>query len=429
MDKLKTNYVRKDKLSASGVNHVTDTINEIIDETNKQQGTSMEKLTKTFVDGQPFYAADMNTFSETVNDVIDVLEEGESPDKYVPGDVILFDTVENKKIKSSAKAYNAEKYPLTRYIPIGVVAYDIENQEYIIHDAQGNEITSSAPRAAMVSLMQMTRGEESEYGTPETGTLKYEGIVWGGYEIDATGVFTTESGGVIGQDGTIRDYDGGEQVPSDKFSTSPSLDLQRGYYDECNLTEDGMTDFEDTSKWPSPYLADGSINPVYLQRTFTPEGEEEPYLLVLSDIDGAYNTKTLVGLAQSDDWKTGVIANDSATTGYYPAAFCCQRYITPGTTAGDWYLPAEGEMGFFMANFTAIQNGLNKIRRVLLENQTSGSTPVASVAGLNTDGYYWSSSQYISNGAWGVDTGDGDVYYSNKYSSDYVRAFAALPAL
>lgn len=37
MDKLKTNYVRKDKLSASGVNHITSTINEIIDETNKQQ--------------------------------------------------------------------------------------------------------------------------------------------------------------------------------------------------------------------------------------------------------------------------------------------------------------------------------------------------------------------------------------------------------
>lgn len=35
MDKLKSNYVRNDKLSASGVNHITSTINEIIDETNK----------------------------------------------------------------------------------------------------------------------------------------------------------------------------------------------------------------------------------------------------------------------------------------------------------------------------------------------------------------------------------------------------------
>ena len=428
MDKLKTNYVKNDKETSEGINKITSTLNEIIDETNKQYGSSMEKLTKTFVDGQPFYAADMNTFSETVNEVIDVLEEGENPDKYVPGDVILFDTVENKKIKSSAKAYNAEKYPLTRYIPIGVVAYDIENQEYIIHDAQGNEITSSAPRAAMVSLMQMTRGEESEYGTPETGTLKYENIVWGGYGIDATGVFTAENAGYIDSNGNVREL-GSNVMPSDKFATMPSLDLTRGYYPSDDTVANGFPDFDNNGYQPSPYLADGSINPVYLQRTFTPEGEKEPHLLVLSDIDGAYNTKTLVGLAQSDDWKTGVIANDSATTGYYPAAFCCQRYITPGTTAGDWYLPAEGEMGFFIANFTAIQNGLNKIRRVLLENQTSGSTSVASVAGLNTDNDYWSSSQYDSGSAWYVSTNDGSMGVSNKDNSNCVRAFAALPAL
>ena len=92
---------QKNKLSASGVNHVTDTINEIIDETNKQQGTSMEKLTKTFVDGQPFYAADMNTFANTVNEVIDALEGGGDDSKWEIGDVKKrMDKLEIEKKKS-----------------------------------------------------------------------------------------------------------------------------------------------------------------------------------------------------------------------------------------------------------------------------------------------------------------------------------------
>ena len=426
MDKLKTNYVKNDRLSASGVNNVIDTINEITNETNNQYQTNMNPLTKTFTDGQPFYAGDMNTFSSKVNDIIDVLNNGENPDVYVPGDPILYDNVEHTLIKTSVKAYDATKYPLTRYIPVGVVGYNISGQNYIIHDANGNEVTTGAARAAMVSLMQMCRGDnDGEYGTPETGTKKFEYIVWGKPGELVDNIFTAENAGNIDASGNVRSL-GYNIMPSDKFSTMPSLDLKRGYYSNDDTVESGFPDFENNDYQPSPYLANGAMNPVYFQRTFTPEGEDTQ-LLVLSDIDGKYNTKVMIDLAASESisWQTGVIDNDTATTGYFPAAFCCQRYVTPGTQAGDWYLPAEGEMGFFIANFAAIQEGLNKIRKVLLENNSS----VAAVAGLNAGDYYWSSSQYSDNRAWYVDTGDGDVNDNNKDNDNLVRAFALLPAL
>ena len=239
MDKLKTNYAKKDKLSASGVNHVTDTINEIIDETNKQQGTSMEKLTKTFVDGQPFYAADMNKFSETVNDVIDVLEGGGGDDtKWEIGDIVIYDSVDNKKIKSTVKGFSLDKYPESRYTAIGVIAFVMEDGS-----------------ARMVALPAMSTD------TPDTGSVENQSIYWGGFNVNIPGLTNyTRAASINHETGEVIDVAITSHVPStgDQFGGVMSLDGVRVYYDTSSGTF-----------LPSPYNADGTLNSAFTQSALT----------------------------------------------------------------------------------------------------------------------------------------------------------------
>ena len=42
------------------------------------------------------------------------------------------------------------------------------------------------------------------------------------------------------------------------------------------------------------------------------------------------------------------------------------------------------------------------------------------------DGYYWSSSEYNNNYAWGQDFNNGSQYYYNKNNTSYVRAVRDL---
>lgn len=242
MDKLKTNYVRKDKLSASGVNHVTDTINEIIDETNKQQGTSMEKLTKTFVDGQPFYAADMNTFSETVNNVIDALEGGGDDSKWEIGDVVIYDNVDNKKIKSTVKGFSLEKYPESRYTAIGIIAFVM---------ADGS--------ARMVALPNMSCNTPDE-GTSETGSGSSAGLYWGYNNLDISGLTDYSKAATIDHEtGEVIGAATSSYVPStgDQFGGKMSLDGLRVYYENNG------------NFLPSPYNADGTLNSAFTQSSIT----------------------------------------------------------------------------------------------------------------------------------------------------------------
>lgn len=111
---------------------------------------------------------------------------------------------------------------------------------------------------------------------------------------------------------------------------------------------------------PSPYLEDGSRNPFYykVDSPSTPEN-------ALSDFAGKANTELLISLATAqEDWKTATSITNQNEAGYSPAACACWRYHTPGTSQGDWYLPACGELGYFASRFDMINMTLLEIARI-----------------------------------------------------------------
>ncbi len=141
---------------------------------------------------------------------------------------------------------------------------------------------------------------------------------------------------------------------------------------------------------PSPYLEDGSLNSDYINTVKVPNN-------ALSDFNGKYNTSVLVGLGTA-----------------YTAANACHQYGTTALPAGNWYLPAMGELGYIISRY-------NEINTALVALKGYGGTELY---GQRT---YWSSTEYSDFGALAVETFVGDVKYMYKYSEYYVRAFASVP--
>ena len=82
-------------------------------------------------------------------------------------------------------------------------------------------------------------------------------------------------------------------------------------------------------------------------------------------------------------------------------------------------MPACGELGYILPNFSVNNVALNKIKSLYGSNVA---------VQLVSDNYYWSSSEDRSSSARYVDTFYGDVLSYYKGGGYYVRAFCALPA-
>ena len=137
-------------------------------------------------------------------------------------------------------------------------------------------------------------------------------------------------------------------------------------------------------------------------------------LNALADFNGVENTEILIGLASGQTgWETSETITNSYSGGCFPAACCCWRYSTEGTSQGDWYLPACGELGYVCARRGAINAALTYV----IENELvmfCSTVPTYD---------FWSSIEYSTNDARGVSMSNGSVYYNFKYSLNYVRGF------
>ena len=215
-------------------------------------------------------------------------------------------------------------------------------------------------RARIVSLMPV-----DENGNQSSSHIVME---WGPNDTDTSltnynSVPTTDNAG-----STSSGSGGYGYLPSDSFTGATSFVDPKAKY---KIT---------TKLIPSPYLGDAP-NPEYYK---TISGNN-----VLSDFIGLSNTQTLVGLG------TG-----------YTAANAAYKY-NDGASNLQWYLPAMGELGYIMPRFKEINNTIT----------TLGGVAIASNA-------FWSSSEYSSNGAYGLGPNNGEVSYSYKDDYYYVRPFS-----
>jgi hypothetical protein len=165
---------------------------------------------------------------------------------------------------------------------------------------------------------------------------------------------------------------------------------------------------------PSPFKGSAPFSGETLE-------QNEAYVLkgtATADFNGKKNTDIITALALTQSgWTTDSAITNSYGSGYYPAACCCRRFHTTGTNAGDWYLPACGELGYIIPKFAT----LNKILSAINTAYGSGTA-----FALTTDGNYWSSSEYSATNARSVNTSNGNVYYDGKHGSGSVRAFLAV---
>ena len=306
-----------------------------------------------------------------------------------------------------------------QYVPIGIVVIPKSHTQVILPDGD--------PRKGCNIIMSL---KPMDCNTTEEGGTSEQGIIWGDYSKDITELTnynvincysdTTQNSGTL-------TTNGGAYLPSDKFTKMPSNVCPSIKYNYDPITTVKLS--------PSPYkIVDGEWLPNEDYYTKKISGNN-----ALSDFEGPKNTKIITDNVTVKNWKSVIPIANSTSSGNYPAACCCARFKTVGTNSfvdmlnrntGDdtkeywkqnkvWYMPACGELGYILPNFSVNNVALNKIKSLY------GSSVAVQ---LVSDHYYWSSSEDSSSSARYVDTRDGDVLSYYKGGGYYVRAFCALPA-
>ena len=303
-----------------------------------------------------------------------------------------------------------------QYVPIGIVVIPKSHTQIILPDGD--------PRKGCNIVMSL---KPMDYNTPDEGGTSEQGIYWGSINIAALTKYnvvncyndTTQSGEVTT---SIYTY-----LPSDKFTKMPSnvCPSIKYYYDSSTTNKLS----------PSPYkVVDGEWLP---NEDYYTKGVSSKN--ALSDFEGPKNTKIITDNVTVENWKSVIPIANSYSVGNYPAACCCARFKTIGTNSfvdmlnrntGDdtkeywkqnkvWYMPACGELGYILPNFSVNNVALNNIKRLY------GSSVAVQ---LNSGNRYWSSSEDGRMMARGVGTDSGKVYSNDMGINAYIRAFCALPA-
>lgn len=263
---------------------------------------------------------------------------------------------------------------IPNYTPIGVEVIPAE------HDVYGTG------QAGVMGLAAM------QYSAPDVGGSGGQNLYWGGYGTDTS---LPNFNMVNGDDGIAGEWG---YLPSDRFNGATS--------------SDGVSKYDPaySAHTPSPYNSDGSRNEAYYTTAYSTAN-------ALSDFDGAGNTKVLTDLATGQsDWKTSSTITNNSGAGYYPAACCCWRFHTPGTSQGQWYLPACGEFGYVINRLNAINETINKVLSVYS----------VTAAVVETNRGYWSSSESDANYIRRLYTYGGGINDKGKDSKLHARAFLRI---
>lgn len=297
----------------------------------------------------------------------------------VAADVLMYDKEWDRKFILKGDT-DFSKFPGEKFVPLGVVVVPGTHNVY----GDGS--------CGVMSLKPMN------CDAPSTGGTFEQSMHWGAYGTSISGLPDLDhvpTGNT--SDGTPTSESSYCYLPSDKFGSAQCLHDTDAFYYTNSSSNFG----------PSPYLTDGSRNPGYYQ-TSSPSSSSN----ALADFDGIGNTEKIIAQRGTKDYNSWTPDNTTETD--YPAASCCDMFHTEGTSQGDWYLPACGELGYIMPPFNKINDAIGKMR-----------TAYGSSVGveLDTNDYYWSSTESSSNYARYVHTPNGTVNGIYKYSNFCVRAW------
>ena len=284
-------------------------------------------------------------------------------------DICLVDNSTLAKYIVDADKYDIDLFPAEQYTPIGIVVVPAS------HTDDGT--------ARVMSLAAMNPS------TPDSGSTEGHPIIyWGGYGYDISTLkncqysprIKTSLSGDFNDTQSIIDWTGSSYFLSSDYYFGTAYEGPTNPYDTA-------TCYSTDSNWccPSPYLNDGSKNELYSQ-VYDSGGVGN----IAEEMDGRVNTKNILDVDNSNStaWQTAATISYSHSNQYiHPAAQCCWRYHTVGTTQGDWYLPASGELGYLMARWKAIDESIQKVI-------SSGFQALV----LPDNGSFWSSTEDSSDG-------------------------------
>ena len=329
-----------------------------------------------------------------------------------PGTIVMVKTATpTEKIFVPYESYDKATY--SAYTPIGVVVMPFSH--------------TPDDTVRVMSLKNMDCTHPDNGSTATGGNIGTISMYWGGYGTD-TGLPNLDivpnidpndqKNGTIGSTAWAR-------IPSNyvKGSTFDGgvdsvLDIGTKYYEGTESGRYGI----------SPYV-------IYDWKSTKCLDVIDKSRNAMRDYDGSGNTATILTLddAHSSAWRTAsTIENNSGSTNVHAPAQCCWRYSTLGTTQGQWYLPACGELAYLPARYADINEALT---RLMAADSTQAvrlwrDDPSVHDSGNSVYGrWLWSSTEYSSINARNVGVNNGDVTSLNKnYSTtnNRVRAFAAL---
>ena len=311
--------------------------------------------------------------------------EGIPSTEAIVGDVCMYGINEGKLI--IVNDWDASKYPIDKYPPIGVVVVPGSHGHY------------SDGKCAIMSLNHMN------CNTPQTGANSPQDMYWGVNGTDIASLPNLNQVPYVGSNGNL----GASVIGQTNYAYLPS---DHSSFNKAANPYDNKTKYyyNDSDKYiPSPYNNDGTFNPNY-SLTISPSSTAN----CLADFDGYNNTKKILEVRGSKDYQSWKPTSNNQSD--YPAASCCDMYSTYGTNQGEWYLPSAGELGYAVVRPQAINDTISKL--------ISAGVTNASTVSLYA---YWSSSEHSSDYARYVLFDNG--YVGNYFTKDhyhYVRAFLLM---
>lgn len=258
--------------------------------------------------------------------------EGIPSNEAVVGDICMYGIYEGKLI--IVNDWDSSKYPIDKYPPIGVVVVPGSHGHY------------EGGKCAIMSLNYMSCDTPTTGGKPQLMRIGDELVL---SEINGNKQYNVYTNGNNNEvTNKVTGYsDSNVYLPSDKSTFTA---VTNPYDKGTNYSRN----YSYTKYAPSPYNNDGTFNTEYA-RTTSPSTDENGF----SDFNGYSNTKKILDVRGTKDYSTWKPTFDNKSD--YPAVSCCDMYFTPGTKQGDWYLPADGELGYVTVRQKIIENALNKL--------------------------------------------------------------------